>query len=187
MNKILKIIEKKLKQKETELKTVSRTLMQSKQEFARTRSEMETLNTELIQTNKAISVLAKNIATQKDEMEKRISATICDKIMPIISMLETEPVIKKFRPQINSMVKNLNSMANHDKSYHNAIYLLSEAEMKIATMIKNDMTNKEIASLMNISLETVKTHRKHIRKKLNISNKKYKLSSYLVSLLGNDF
>jgi DNA-binding CsgD family transcriptional regulator len=84
------------------------------------------------------------------------------------------------------MAEHLNSMTNQNKSYHKAIYLLSQKEIKIATMIKNGMSSKEISSLMNISLETVKSHRKHIRKKLNISNKKYKLSSYLVSVLGND-
>jgi len=140
----------------------------------------------MVQTNKAISALAKNIETQKDEMENRVNTTISDKIMPIISALQTEPMIKKFWPQINLIAEHLNSMTNQNKSYHKAIYLLSQKEMKIATMIKDGMFSKEIASLMNISLETVKTHRKRIRKKLNTYNTKYKLSSYLVSVLGND-
>jgi DNA-binding CsgD family transcriptional regulator/uncharacterized coiled-coil protein SlyX len=186
MNKSLNTLKKKLKKKETELKTVSRTLMQNKQELAKTRSELERLNRELVQTNKAMSVLAKNIDTQKDEMESRVNTTISDKIMPIISALQTDPIIKKFWPQLNSMAEHLNSISNQNKSYHKAIYLLSETEMKIATMIKNGMSSKEITNLMNISLETVKTHRKRIRKKLNIYNRKYKLSSYLLSVLGKD-
>jgi len=186
MNKNLNTLKKKLKKRETELKTVSHTLMQNKQELEKTRSELGRLNRELVQTNKAISALAKNIETQKDEMENRVNTTISDKIMPIISALQTEPMIKKFWPQINSMAGHLNSMTNRNKSYHKAIYLLSETEMKIATMIKKGMSSKEITSLINISLETVKTHRKHIRKKLNIYNTKYNLSSYLVSVLGND-
>jgi DNA-binding NarL/FixJ family response regulator len=186
MNKSLNTIKKKLKKRETELKTVSHTLMQNKQELAKTRSELERLNRELVQTNNAMSVLVKNIETQKDEMENRVNTTISDKIMPIISALQTEPMIKKFWPKINSMAEHLNSMSNQNKSYHKAIYFLSETEMRIATMIKNGMSSKEITSLMNISLETVKTHRKHIRKKLNIYNTKYKLSSYLISEFGNE-
>ena len=186
MNKSLNTLKKKLKKRETELKTVSHTLMQHKQELVKTRSELGILNRELVQTNQAISVLAKNIETQKDEMESKVNTTINDKIMPIIRELQTEPRMKKFWPQINSMAEHLNCMNNQNKSYHKAIYLLTEKEMKIATMIKNGMSSKEITSLMNISLETVKTHRKHIRKKLNIYNTKYKLSSYLLSVLGND-
>jgi len=186
MNKSLNTLKNKLKNRETELKTVSHTLMKHKQELVETRSEFGRLNRELVQTNQAMSVLAKNIETQKDEMENRVNTTISDKIIPIIRALQTEPMIKKFWPQINSMAEHLNSMTNQNKSYHKAIYLLSETEMKIATMIKNGISSKEITSLMNISLETVKTHRKHIRKKLNIDNTKYKLSSYLLSVLGND-
>ena len=58
--------------------------------------------------------------------------------------------------------------------------------MKIAAMVKNKMTSKVIAKLMYISLETVKAHRKNIRRKLKINNTKHKLSEYLVSVLGNE-
>jgi len=186
MNKRLNTFKKKLEKRETELKTVSDTLIQRKQELVKTRSELENLNRELLQTNQAMSVLTKNIEIQKDELENKVYTTITDKIMPIIRALQTEPRIKKFWPQINFLAEHLNSMSNQNKSYHKAIYLLTEAEMKIAKMIKNGMSSKEITSLMNISSETVKTHRKHIRKKLNIYNTKYKLSSYLVSVLRND-
>jgi DNA-binding CsgD family transcriptional regulator len=84
------------------------------------------------------------------------------------------------------MAEHLNSMVTKNNLYHKTINLLTETEIKIAAMVKNGMSSKEITDLMNISLETVKTHRKHIRRKLNIHNTKYKLSSYLLSVLGND-
>ena len=130
MNKSLNTLKKKLKKREAELKTVSHTLMQNKQELTKTKSELGRLSRELVQTNKAISVLAKNIETQKDEMESKVNTTISDKIMPIINALQTEPMIKKFWPQINSIAQHLKSMNNQDKSFHKAIYLLSQTEMK---------------------------------------------------------
>lgn len=179
-------LKEKLEKRETELKTVSDTMVQHKQKLVKTRSEVGRLNRELVQTNQAMSVLAKHIETQKDELEKKVNTTITTKIMPIIRELQTEPRIKKFWPEINSMAEHLNSITTQNKSYHKTISLLTETEMKIAAMIKNGMSSKEITSLMHITLETVKTHRKHIRRKLNIHNTKYKLSSYLLSVLGND-
>jgi DNA-binding CsgD family transcriptional regulator len=186
MNKSLTTLREKLKKKETELKIVSDTLVHHKQELVNTKSELESLNRELIQTNQAMSVLAKKIDIQKAELEDRVNTTITTKIMPIIKDIQTEPKIKKFWPEINLMAEHLNSMLTKNNLYHKTINLLTETEIKIAAMVKNGMSSKEITGLMNISLETVKTHRKHIRRKLNIHNTKYKLSSYLLSVLGND-
>jgi len=52
-------------------------------------------------------------------------------------------------------------------------------ELRIAAMVKNGLTSQEIARQLNISLHTVKTHRKNIRKKLKIQNSTVNLSSYL--------
>jgi len=186
MNNIRNTLKQKLGEKETELKTVSDTLVHHKQELLKTKSELESLNRELIQTNQAITVLAKKIDIQKTELEDRVNTTITTKIMPIIKDIQTEPKIKKYWPEINLMVEHLNSIVTKNNLYYKTISLLTETEIKIAAMVKNGMSSKEITDLMNISLETVKTHRKHIRKKLNIHNTKYKLSSYLLSVLGND-
>ena len=186
MNKSQNTLKKKLKERETELETVSHTLMQNKQELVETRSELESLNRELVQSNHAMSMLVKKIEMQKHELEKKVNTTINDKIIPIVRALQTEPQIKKFWPQINSIAQHLKSMNNQDKSFHKAIYLLSQTEINIATMIKNGISSKEISSLLNISFETVKAHRKRIRKKLNIKNTNYNLSSYLAAVLGND-
>jgi DNA-binding CsgD family transcriptional regulator len=61
----------------------------------------------------------------------------------------------------------------------NIITTLSTAEMRVAAMIKNGLTSKEIATKLSISVDTVKTHRKNIRKKLNIQNASIDLANYL--------
>jgi DNA-binding CsgD family transcriptional regulator len=49
-------------------------------------------------------------------------------------------------------------------------------------MIGNDMTTEEIAAQLCISPETVKTHRRNIRKKLGIVGTRHQLNNYLRSL-----
>jgi DNA-binding CsgD family transcriptional regulator len=49
-------------------------------------------------------------------------------------------------------------------------------------MIKNGLTSKEMAELLNTALLTVEKHRSNIRNKLGIANKKISLSSILREL-----
>ena len=56
---------------------------------------------------------------------------------------------------------------------------LTSREYEICSLIRNGMSTKEIASMLNISADTVKNQRKSIRKKLGISGDKVSLSGFL--------
>jgi DNA-binding CsgD family transcriptional regulator len=56
------------------------------------------------------------------------------------------------------------------------------SELRIAHLIKSGRVTKEIAKLLNVGTGTVDTHRKSIRQKLGLSNKKVNLQAYLHSL-----
>ena len=184
MNKRLTAIKAKLKKRETELKTISDELKFREEELVKSRTEMESMSLELVQTNHAMSVLAKKIDGKKAALEMKVHTTITTKIMPIIRNLEADEKIKKYWPEINSMAEHLNSITTKNNLYHKTISVLTETEMKIAAMVKNGMTTAKIADLMFISKETVKVHRKNIRKKLKINNTKNRLSEYLTMVMG---
>jgi PAS domain S-box-containing protein len=155
-----------------------------KEELQQTRFEMENINVELLQTQQAMSVLARNLEGKKVELEKKINTTITTKVMPVIKGLLTDGRIKRFWPEINLVAEHLNSIKTNSELHRNIIHMLTETEMKIAAMVKNKMGTKEIAKIMYVSLETVKAHRKNIRRKLKISNTKQKLSEYLEIVMG---
>jgi DNA-binding CsgD family transcriptional regulator len=140
----------------------------------------------LLQTQKAMSVLARNLESKKAELEQRVNTIITTKVMPVIKGLLTDIRIGRFWPEINSMAEHLNSITTKSALHRNIISVLTETEMKIAAMVKNKMSTKEIAKVMYVSLETVKAHRKNIRRKLKISNTKQKLSEYLAMVMEND-
>lgn len=59
---------------------------------------------------------------------------------------------------------------------------LTPSEIRIAGLIKEGRASKEIADLLNLSVNTVLFHRYQIRCKLGLKNKKTNLQSYLKSL-----
>jgi RNA polymerase sigma factor (sigma-70 family) len=46
--------------------------------------------------------------------------------------------------------------------------LLTDREREILQLVAEGRTNKEVASMLNISITTVETHRTHILQKLNL-------------------
>lgn len=58
---------------------------------------------------------------------------------------------------------------------------LSPRELEICNLIKNELSSKQIADALNISIQTVNGRRKDIRKKLGLTNKRINLSVYLKS------
>ena len=59
---------------------------------------------------------------------------------------------------------------------------LTPTEIRVAALIKNGKTTKEISELLYLSEYTVIFHRDNIRGKLGLKGKKINLQSYLQSL-----
>ena len=59
---------------------------------------------------------------------------------------------------------------------------LTPTEIQIANMIRHGNSSKEIAGIMHVSIRTVDAHRRNIRKKIGLNQKRANLRSYLLSL-----
>jgi DNA-binding NarL/FixJ family response regulator len=60
---------------------------------------------------------------------------------------------------------------------------LSPIEIQISNMIKHGLSTKAVARIRGISPATVSRHRENIRRKLNLTDNKINLASYLNSLM----
>jgi DNA-binding CsgD family transcriptional regulator len=59
---------------------------------------------------------------------------------------------------------------------------LTPREIQVAMYIRDGKSSRRIAELLEISIPSVNFHRRNIRRKLRLSNKKINLRSYLISL-----
>lgn len=166
-----------------ELISYSKRLKQKQSELISQRLELEKVNKELLQTNHAMSILARNIDKKKNEVERKTAHTVLTKIIPIINDLKKENGIQKYLAEMEVLSAYIKNLAPESDLQNKIVINLSTTEMRIAALIKNGMSSQTIADMQNISLETVKTHRKKIRRKLDIKNSKTNLTSYLRSVM----
>ncbi|MCW5890104.1 MAG: response regulator transcription factor [bacterium] len=56
------------------------------------------------------------------------------------------------------------------KEVEDNLALLTDREREVLQLIAEGKTNKDVASLLNVSINTVETHRKHVMEKLDLHN-----------------
>jgi ATP/maltotriose-dependent transcriptional regulator MalT len=177
-------LEHRVEERTMELMDIAEKLEEKQRELLRHKLDLEKANKELVQTNTALSVLARNIDKKRDEVENKIAQTISAQIMPLIDEIKNDKIPEKSRVKLDVLNAYLNDLTPEAVKGHDIIISLSAMELRVAMMIKNGFSSDEIARLLHISPHTVKTHRRNIRKKLNITNANINLSSYLRLKLG---
>ena len=101
--------------------------------------------------------------------------------MPIIKGLQKDVYCQKRLADLEVLAQYLNDIVPDSTSDHLLNSSLTDQEMRVAVMIKNGVTSQKIADMLNISLHTVKFHRKSLRKKLDIQKTGIRLEAYLKS------
>jgi len=134
----------------------------------------------LVQKNIALKELIEQIEIEKNMIKNDIANNIKKIILPILIKLKSKGVPGTYMDLLQHHIEVLASSfgAKITKKSIN----LTIREIEICTMIKAGLGSKEISNILNISYMTVVKHRKNIRKKLGISNKKINLISFLQEL-----
>jgi ATP/maltotriose-dependent transcriptional regulator MalT len=184
IKEINKLLNDQIENITAELISSSGKLKQKQNELISHKLELEKVNKELLQTNRAMSILARNIDKKKKEVEQKTAHTVLTKIIPIINDLKKQKGMQKYLAEIEVLGAYLKGLAPESDLHNKIVINLSSTEMRIAALIKNGMSSQRIADILHISLETVKTHRKKIRRKLDINNSNTNLTSYLQSVMA---
>ncbi len=145
--------------------------------------ELELQQASLEETNITLKVLLKRIEKERLLFQENLSTNILCNIEPYINKLKQSNMDKNQKRTLEILDQNIKDMASPlVYSVMSMNLRLTPAEMQISNFIRQGYSSKEIANLLNISPATIDKHRKNIRKKLGITNKKQNLRSVLSSL-----
>ncbi len=143
------------------------------------KAELEDVNQQLVETNSALSILARNLEKARKVSERQLLHSSRTLILPIVDKLKQSRYLRGHRTDLDllsSYIRDLNPGLADEFGITGS---LSATESRIAAMIKVGMTSHDIARNLYISTETVKTHRKNIRRKLKLQGSGVNLQSYL--------
>jgi PAS domain S-box-containing protein len=140
-------------------KALSHTLIkleEKEKDLERYKSNLEKLNKEMIETNRAVSVLARNINRNKELYENKIYETTTAKILPIIKELKNNKSCQRIMADLDVLETNVNSLFSVSDNHHEIINILTDQEMRVAVLIKRGLTSQKISNMLCISEYTVK-------------------------------
>ena len=79
----------------------------------------------------------------------------------------------------NNETKAFHKSENNEQPEFFKKYKISAKELEIIHFVRDGLTSKEISDEMNLSVETISTYRKRIRKKFGITNKRTSLAFFI--------
>ena len=163
----------------TDQTQVNRSLLYSQQMLEAT---VQQRNAELEETNTALRILLKHREADKNQLVQNLESRYETLVLPLLAQLKTSLVTQRQDTLMELLESSLTELFEPFSVHLEPLRSLTPAEMQVAAMVKQGMTNKEIAQITHKSVRTVSNHRDHIRQKLGIRNRKINLRVHLNTL-----
>lgn len=182
-------LEDRVKERTAELAKINTQLKQEVEERKRVEKalrkrevELKAQSHHLEEVNTALRVLLKQREEDKKVLGEDVLSNVRALISPYIERLKKSRLHTNQQTLVDILESNLNNIISPFISKVSSKYFnLTSMEIKVANLVKEGRTNKEIADLLYLSKNTVLFHRYNIRGKLNLKNKKINLRSHLLT------
>jgi len=153
-------------------------------ELRETNQALQEANQALAAKNTALREVLDSIESQKREAAEAIGRQIDEVVLPMLhaQMEHFRPVERQRLGEVEQALREVASP--YLDRLLRSLAALSPSERRLCQMIRRGLSNKEIAALANLSPQTVKVHRRNIRRKLGLTNTDADLGTYLDSLMN---
>lgn len=134
---------------------------------------------QLEEMNITLRNVLKSVGREHEEHASNLAAKVNTLVLPALERIESEndPSIRK---GYFTVVKDqLTRLLPRDSGGMPLLLKLTQMEMKVCQFIQSGHSNKDIADLLNLSVETIQTHRKSIRRKLGLHGRNISLYAHL--------
>ncbi len=136
----------------------------------------------LKEANTALKVLIDHREQEKIQLQRDLVNNVEKLALPYLDKLlsgRLDREQKTYLEIINNNLIDITSQFAHQLSSMES--KLTPAELEVADLIRHGKSTDEIAGLLNSSPYTVSVHRRHIRRKLGLTNQQVNLKTYLRS------
>jgi len=145
--------------------------------------ELQDANERLERVNTGLQVLMEHRQDEMRQIQENIVENANKLITPYIEKMDNKRMSAKNSAYLEVIASGLKELVSpFVNTLSSKEVVLSPTEVRVADLIRQGNTSKEIASLMNVSANAITVHRYNIRRKLGLLNKKVNLRSYLQSL-----
>lgn len=132
--------------------------------------------------NVTLRNVLKSIESDRRDFEQNLTHRIRSGLLPGLEKIRNEQDEVLQSTYLDMLKGQLVALTTGFENELDADLLkLSKSELKICRYIKAGLTGKEICDTMNLSFETIQTHRKNIRKKLGLRGKEVNLHTFLAN------
>jgi PAS domain S-box-containing protein len=146
--------------------------------------ELEAQSNQLQEVNTALKVLLKQREEDRSDLEGKVLSNVKQLVSPHLQRLKKSRLDTNQRSLLSILESNLDNIVSPFTSkLSSKSVCLTPMELRIADLVKEGKTNKEIGEILCLSPYTVKSHRYNLRNKLGLKNKKINLRSHLLSLV----
>jgi len=137
---------------------------------------------ELEEMNSALKVILKQRERDQKDIEEKVHSNLKQLVLPYIEKLKK----RKFGEDaayLNIIEANLHGvLSSLATTTSGKLHRLTPQELLVANLIKDGRQDKDISEMLNSSINTIKAHRRNIRKKLGLIKGKANLRTFLSSL-----
>ena len=137
----------------------------------------------LEELNAALNILLEKRMKDRENLEESVLSNVKTLISPYVKKLNNSKLTEEQQTFLNVLNSNLNEIVSPFTKRLSAKYLnLTPKEIRIANLVTQGKTNKEIAEMQGVAIRTIAGHRENIRKKLDLVNRKTNLRTFLHTL-----
>jgi PAS domain-containing protein/DNA-binding CsgD family transcriptional regulator len=156
---------------------------EAEKKLRRRERELKSKSNNLQEVNTAMKVLLDQREQDRREVEEIILNNVKELLAPYLEKIKKTKLTDAQLAHVRIIETNLdNIISPFLKNLHSKYLNLTPKEIRVASLIKEGRTTKEIADLLGMSVAAVDFHRNNIRKKLGLRNKKANLVSHLANM-----
>jgi len=149
----------------------------------RAENELKLFAENLEDANIALRVLMNRRDKDQKEFEEKLQVNINDLVIPYLKKLKMGNLDDRNKNYVSVLENNLSDVLSpFMRDIRSSHKHLTPQEIQIVDLIRQGKNTKEIADMLNASVNTIATHRDNIRKKMNLINSKINLRSHILSL-----